>query len=223
MRRLACLAVLAATAVAAALTGLGREELPASAAVQLRPCVPARAHVLAKDAVVRVYEPAATYRGEAPSAIYACLAGHRGHMTLLPPNPQIHAHRSLGAFQLAGAVVGYIATQFGVDSGTTTLVVVDVASRRVLRSLEAGHYVDAGFILAEGVQQFLVSPRGSLAWISYRSEHRAPKEYAVHAAAPEQPPRVLDEGRDIGGSSLALAGGTLSWRHGADERSAPLP
>jgi hypothetical protein len=146
-------------------------------------------------------------------------------MTLLPaPSPgQRGLHRSVGQFRLAGHVAGYIETQFGVDSGTTSLIVVDVSTRHTIRMLPAGTYVDAGIIFREGVTDFLVTPHGSIAWIIARSEHRAAPLLTVHVAARSGPARTLDEGGDIGESSLALAGGTVSWWHAGSERTAPMP
>jgi hypothetical protein len=186
-------------------------------------CPPPGGHLIAHDRSVRVYRSGA----EQPTAmlVAACLVGRSGHMTLLgPPSGCCRGmRRSVAQFKLAGEVLGYVETQFGVDSGTTSLDVVDVASRRVLHSIAAGHYVDAGLIFSEGVSDFLVTARGSVAWIVARSEGRGASTLSVHAAARTGAPAVLDQGSDIGPRSLSLSGGVLSWSRGGTRRSAPMP
>ncbi len=182
-------------------------------------CAPFGARVLAHDGLVRVYRIAS----EGPVA--ACLGGHSGHMTLpTKPAPCCHGLRgSVGSFELAGPIVGYIETRFGVDSGSTKLVLVDVDSRRLLRSIDGGSYVDAGLILSERIASFVLDSRGSLAWIESRSEHREPAQLSVHVAAPHRPPETLEEGPSIDPHSLRLSHGRLSWSHGGVERTVSVP
>jgi hypothetical protein len=45
----------------------------------------------------------------------------------------------------------------------------------------------------------------------------------IYTAATSGPAIVLDEGPDIGSTSLSLSAGTLSWWHAGVERTAPLP
>lgn len=146
-------------------------------------------------------------------------------MTLVPEPSRsgLGPHRSLGELALAGTVVGYIETQFGVDSGTTTLFLVDVRARRLLRSLDAGHYVDAGLISSDAITDFVLTPRGSVAWISERTEHGVLSQRAVHVAAPKGNPVSLDEGTTIDPRSLTLSQGTLAWSDGGAPRTASMP
>lgn len=186
-----------------------------------RGCVPDGARVLARGAALRIYETRSRSAAQ-PRSVLACIAGHSGHMTLLAPT-RLNLHISLGRFELAGRVVAYLATQFGIDSGTTKLVVVDVGARRVLRSIEAGSYVDAGLILREAVIRYLVTSRGSVAWTVAREDHRQPPLESVWAAPREGPAALLDSGPAIDAGSLALSGATLSWTDAGGQRTAPMP
>jgi len=210
-----------AAALAALASGLGAAPAALGASRPAASCAPRGARVLARSAPLRVYETRPRSAGE-PRAVLACLAGHRGHMTLLAAT-RLNLHSSLARFELAGHVVAYLETQRGVDSGTTKLVVVDVGARRVLHAIEAGSYVDAGLIFDETVIRFLVTSRGSLAWTVAREDHRQPAVQSVWAAPREGPPALLDSGRSIDAGSLALAGTTLSWIDGGAQRSAPMP
>jgi hypothetical protein len=182
-------------------------------------CPAAGAKTIARDGSVRVY------RVGPEGPVVACRMGHSGHMTLLAkPAPCCHGLRgSVGSFQLAGPIVGYIETQFGVDSGSSKLILVDVASRRVLRSIDGGSYVDAGLILSERIASFALDSHGSLAWVASRSEHRQPAQLSVHDAAPHRPPATLDEGPSIDPHSLRLSNGRLSWSNAGVTRTVSIP
>jgi hypothetical protein len=176
-------------------------------------CPPRGATTIARDRTVRVYRSGR----ERPAA---CLLGHSGHVTL-PTGGSLHSSDS--SFELAGPIVGYIQTQFGVDSGSSQLIVLDVAKRRLLRSIDGGSYVDAGLILSEGIASFVLDAHGAIAWISTRSEHRQPATLAVHAAARTGAPAKLDEGPGIDPHSLRLSHGILSWSDGGVRHSAAMP
>ena len=177
--------------------------------------------MLARGAALRIYETRPRSAAE-PRAVLACLAGHRGHMTLLAPT-QLNRHTSLARFVLAGRVAAYLETQFGVDAGTTKLVVVDVGARRVLHAIEAGSYVDAGLIFREAVIRFVLTSRGSVAWTVTREERGQAAVSSVWAAPRTGPPALLDSGGAIEAGSLSLSGITLSWTDGGSPRAAPMP
>jgi hypothetical protein len=177
--------------------------------------------VLARGAAIRIYETRSRSAAQ-PRSVLACLSGHSGHMTLLAPT-RLNLHISLGRFELAGHVAAYLATQFGVDSGTTKLVVVDVGARRVLRSIEAGSYVDAGLIFREAVIRYVVTSRGSVAWTVTREDRREAPLESVWAAPREGPAARLDSGPAIDAGSLALSRATLSWTDAGAQRTAPMP
>jgi hypothetical protein len=206
----ACLAALAAAAAARA---------PERASA--RRCFPSGATVLARDRYVWIYRTRARRAGE-PAATMACLAGHTGHITLLAPT-RLNLRSSLGPFELAGRVAAYLETEFGVDSGTTQLVVVDIGARRVLRSTGVGQYVDAGLIRSDRVVRFVVTPRGSVAWSLVQTEHRQQVGVSIYAAPREGAPALLEAGADIDPGSLSLAGRTVRWTRAGTARAVPMP
>jgi hypothetical protein len=135
-------------------------------------------------------------------------------------------HHSVGQFTLAGDFLGYIETQFGVDSGTTTLIVLDVASRRTLHQIAAGHYVDAGFVFSEGITDFVVSNRGAVAWITERGRRGSRgsvEERTVQVVGRTGIATVADTSTTIDPTSLRLSGHTLSWSDAGVRRTAPMP
>jgi hypothetical protein len=182
-------------------------------------CVPHGGRVLARGTAVRVYETVP----KSGRAIAACLVGHSGHMTLLAEPHGGGLHRSLGRFEVAGHMVAFLETQFGVDSGTIALVVADIGARRILRSVQAGSYVDAGILARRSVTRFLLTARGSIAWISEYAQHEHLVEVAVRAAPPHGAPVLLDSGPDIDPNVLRLSGSMLSWSRAGSERTAAMP
>jgi hypothetical protein len=183
-------------------------------------CPPVHAHVIARDHVLRVYSAAGS--GPFATATYACLVSSGARLTLLATPHGFGV--SLGRTALAGYVVAYLVTRFGVDSGSTSLEVADVAARHKLRSLPVGRYVDAGLLGAETVTSLVVDAHGAVAWIS--SSHGpgiSGTVLAVHAASRTGAPRTLDEGSAIDPARLSLSGGVLSWFDGGVGRTAAMP
>ena len=120
-------------------------------------------------------------------------------------------------------MVAYLVTQFGVDTGTSTLVVADVGARRILRSQEAGSYTDAGILFRRSVVKFLVTPHGSLAWTVEQTRRQQLVAVDVYAAARTGAAALLESGTDIDPSSLSLTGSTLSWSRAGALHRAPMP
>jgi hypothetical protein len=144
-------------------------------------------------------------------------------MTLLPKH-SFGLRLSVGQFVLAGNFVGYIETQFGVDSGSSTLIVVDVASRRRIHQIAAGHYVDAGLLFSEGVTDFVVSNRGSLAWITVRRRSSlGEEERTVQVVGLTGTPTIVDSSTTIDPTSLRLSDHTLRWSDEGAQHTAPMP
>jgi hypothetical protein len=211
--------------LAVALAG-GALELAASgtAAASAPRCPPSSAHVLAHGRFVRVYElHAAT---PASTRIEACVIGRGTRMTVLAPVKGSAPHRSLGGFAFAGTKLAYVEDQFGVDSGSLSIVLADVARRRVLRTLAGvGGYTDAGVLGSANVSGLVLASNGAVAWLT--ETHGPPASpaltVAVHAASATGAVSTLDEGPDIEVGSLTLSGGTLSWRRGGVKHTAPMP
>jgi len=145
-------------------------------------------------------------------------------MTLIAPSRPGRFH-GLGLVALAGHIVAYEASTHGVDTGQSNLVVADVATRRVLRELDGvGGFVDACVISCTSTTDLLVSREGAVAWITEtRSWSRHSSTLAIHAAGTTGPPVALDEGPDIGATSLRLSGHILHWWRAGVERTAHLP
>jgi hypothetical protein len=196
---------------------------PAVAAGATR-CPPASARVIAHGGAVRVYTLGA--RTPASTRIEACLTGRGTRMTLLAPVKGSPLHRSLGGFAFAGTKLAYVQDEFGVDSGSLSIVVVDIARRRVLRTLRGvGGYVDAGIGGSSNVADVVLTAKGSVAWITEtHGPHGTPRlTVAVHAATATGAIRTLDEGSDIEAGSLTLSAGMVAWSRAGVERRAPLP
>ena len=143
-------------------------------------------------------------------------------MTLIAPRSRPPGV-SLGAVAIAGSLVAYVETTFGVDSGSSRIVVVDVSTHRVLRSLPAGSYVDAGIIRRERIRALAVAADGAIGWILESGGAHQTKKRHVYDAPRRGPVSLLDEGTDIGPESLQISGRTLSWQHAGTRRSAQLP
>jgi hypothetical protein len=205
----------AALAVALALTAAG------SAAGRSADCPPSHGRLIAHDRRVRVYATGNLFA----TRVYACLVGRGSRrLALLAPAHAGTLPAALGSTALAGTVVALLVTESGIDSGTTTLRVFDVASRRLLRSQPVGDYVDAGIVAAETVTTLVVDEHGAVAWIASRhGPFGSGTVLAVHAASRSGRVVTLDEGGDIAPASLRLAHGILSWSHGGAGRSAPMP
>jgi hypothetical protein len=161
--------------------------------------------------------------------VTACIVGRRVGMTLVPaPPPHARRRASAGSIEtivLAGPVVAYVVHRLtGIDTGSSELIVADVATRRILRSAPVGYSVDAGFGGHEALTALVAASDGAVAWIS---ERRSPQPggltVSVHSAPPRGAAVVLDEGPAIDTASLELSGGALVWSDAGVSRTAPMP
>jgi hypothetical protein len=152
-------------------------------------------------------------------------------MTLLAARP-LHIRSvselpgSLEKLALAGPIVAYLVEKrTGVDTSSSSLIVANIATRRILRSVSVGYSVDAGFVAGENVTSLVVTSRGSVAWIEerHRGLLRSSLTMSVYAAPPTGSPILLDEGPSIAAESLTLSRDTIGWVDGTVRRSAPMP
>ncbi len=177
-------------------------------------CPPHASHVLARDAEVVVYDGGLLAR-----SVEACTAKTRVTLARASgPGPF-----SVGRVALSGAWVAFAAGTFGVDSGCTSVYAVEVApSVRRRPPRVAGCTVDAGFISSARVDDLLVSPHGSVAWV-LASRHRGSsgETFAVVTAEGDGPARTLESAGAQPGS-LRLTHGRLRWRDAHGARSARL-
>ncbi len=211
-----------ALAVAVATFALATCGVAGASGSRHRPCPPRGARPIAHDRLVTVYSTGVGLDKQ----VEACLRAGGRRMTLLakPTRPGGPLGLRLRVEALSGSIVACLISSFGVDSGSTGLLIADVASRRVLREASAGRYVDAGILGSESVSKLVLGREGAVGWIMARRERGASATtYIVRGAGRTGPASTLDEGPDIGATSLSLTGHTLTWWHGGIEKSAALP
>jgi len=214
-----------ACAVSAVLAGAG-----AAPGDALRPpCPPRGQAAIVEDGELVIYRPK-TGPGTPDTPVVACLRGSATRMTLVTAPTSFHRPKpphsgNLGMIATASPVVAYVVHQLtGVDTAASRLVVVDVATRTVLREAPAGYSIDAGFAGYEGISALDVTSRGEVAWIEERDGRRHSERSAAVIAAPRTGPAVvLDEGPGVAPRSLYLSGSTVHWVDGEETRGAPLP
>jgi hypothetical protein len=182
-------------------------------------CHPAGAKTIAKDRDVRVYSVAG--KPSTRESTYACLLATGATMVL---NNKPRQRRDwVGHIVLTRSIVAYTESSFGVDSGCTSIVVVDVVRRHaVLTVPSVACSIDAGIIAFGEVTDLVVSPRGSVAWIVHRG-NRKESTFQVHDALTSGASALLDEALTIVQGSLRLSHGTVSWENAGRRKSAPLP
>ena len=182
---------------------------PAAAAPS---CPPAGAHVLAASRRARVYALG--------GSVYGC-AAPAGRSYRLGAASRSPGQARVGPVAVAGTVAAYALTSFGIDIGASVIAVRDLASGRLLHQSVAIHRaLPQAYQLVSAI---VVKPDGAVAWISQIESviRRAAGGLAVlrldaHGAA------LLDASSRIRPRSLRLHGSTLTWRDGAQLRSATL-
>jgi hypothetical protein len=154
--------------------------------------------------------------------ISACVF-RSGQTTTFTRPPHVGLHQGLSDFTLSGPILAYTETQFGVDSGCTSIYVTDLATKLGLLSVPAGCFVDAGFIRLAEVTSLVVNEHGDVAWI-IATGRRSAQSYEVRTGV-----RFIDENKLVEASaaiapgSLRLApGGQISWLDAGRSMFAPL-
>jgi hypothetical protein len=208
----ACLALLALALAAS------------SGAATRRPpsCHPRRAHAVVQDGKVRVYSVKVTKPIER-EVTYACLLRTGKRLPLTEPNDG-QFPGSVGHVTLAGPIAGFTYSTHGIDTGTTDIVLVDVAGRRTLLKLPGvGSFIDACVIRFSEVEDLVVSELGSVAWIARMGSGCQTKTFQVHSALVGGVPTLLEEALEIAPDSLSLLNHRLTWENAHQPRSAYLP
>ncbi len=205
-------AITASIACAGAVAGPGRHPN----------CLPPHARTIAKDRDVRVYSLA----GKTPTrgGTYACLL-RRGTTVALAKPGRYHPF-AVDHITLAGAIIAYTYSTYGVDTGSTGIATVDVASGHTLLTVPgAGGFVDACFIGFREVTDLVVTYRGSVAWIVRKGAECKTTTFEVYSAQVSGTitPALLEEGPAIAPGSLRLSHQTVSWENAGQRRSAHLP
>jgi hypothetical protein len=216
-RQITCAMVIAATLAAGAMAA----RTGATAAPAHRPtCDPHGAHVLAQNREVRVY----SRKAERPAdGIYACLRRNGRTVTIARPGRRALRGFAVAHITLAGTMVAYTSSTHGVDTGSTSIEVLDVADGRiVLRVPQAAGFVDACVIQFRRITDLLVTARASIAWISEKGSHCKTTTLQVYSAQVSGMPVLLDEGPTIASESLRLHDRAVSWEDGGRVGSAAL-
>ena len=193
----------------------------ASGSGQRSGCRPPHAHTVAKDRDVRVYS--LTGKTTTRGGTYACLLRRRGTIVTLT-KPGRRRPASIDHITLAGVIIAYTDSTHGVDTGSTDIVVIDVASGRTLLTVPgAGSFIDACFIGFHEVTDLVVSYRGSVAWLVRKGARCKTTTFEVYSAQASGAPTLLEEGPAIVPGSLRLSDRTVSWENAGQRKSARLP
>lgn len=194
----------------------------AGAAPVHRPTCDSRgARVLAQNREVRVYSRKAKRASE---GIYACLRRTGRTITIARPGRRALRGFDVEHITLAGAMVAYTSSTHGVDTGSTSIEVLDVADRHVvLRVPQAAGFVDACVIQFRRITDLLVTARGSIAWILEKGSRCKTTTLQLYSAQVSGTPVLLDEGPTIASESLRLHDLTVSWEDSGRVVSARLP
>ena len=124
---------------------------------------------------------------------------------------------------LAGAIVAYTDSTHGVDTGSTEIVVRNIASGRTLLIVPgAGSFIDACVIRFQEVTDLVVTRRGSIAWLVRKGAGCKTTAFAVYSAQASGAPALLEEGPAIVPGSLRLSHGAVSWENAGQRKSARL-
>ncbi len=182
-------------------------------------CAPAHSETVARDRDVRVYLLASRAPGH--DGTYACLL-HSGS-TIALAKPRRYRPDSIGHVVLAGTIVAYTDSTHGVDTGSTGIVVVNVAARRTLLTIPGvGGFIDACVISFRDVTDLVVTDRGSVAWIVRKGANCRTTTFEVQSAHASGAQSLLEEGQAIVPGSLRVSGQTASWESGGQRRAASL-
>ncbi|MDQ6776084.1 MAG: hypothetical protein M3071_07670 [Actinomycetota bacterium] len=186
---------------------------PPSAAARAS-CLPQGALTLAADRTAQVF----SWHG----SVYGCLDATGARQKLggaavcnLPPG-------HVAPVRLVGAIVAYGLEHCGVDTGSSTLVVRNLASARRPENLTAGtlRLGPETFVL---VQSLVLRGDGAVGWIAVDESlvRTRRSTYEVHRFTGAKS-SLLDSGTGIDPSSLRLVGSRMTWRDGTKARSASL-
>jgi hypothetical protein len=202
-RTSAVMLVLAACATAAS----------ASAAGQSR-CRPPGAHTLAADRTARVFSWHRT--------VYGCIKATGKRRNLGGAGFCNLPAGRVAPVRLAGDLVAYGVETCGVDTGSSTVVVRNLATGRRLADLPA-FMLSLGAESFVSVQALVLRHDGAVGWIAGGQSivSHGPPSYEVHRFEGGTS-SLLESGTAISPSSLRLAGSRMTWRDGGVTHSATL-
>jgi len=188
-------------------TRTGATPPPARAA-----CGPAAARTLAANGLARVYEDG--------GAVYGCARGAGRSYRLGSAERSLREGRA-APVALAGVLAAYGLASFGVDTGSSLVVVRRLSDGRRLKTL-AALTRSAGPESFTTVSSVVVRTDGAVAWIATaRSIISHGTEIEVHRSDSRGRALLAASSRVVPGS-LRLRGSLLSWREGGTTRTTRL-
>ena len=176
-------------------------------------CPPSGTVTIASSPSARVYRV-----GEEPfGGVFGCVIGGTASYELAPGG-QTHATPVV----LVGQLAAYGLSSFGVDTGTTSVVVRRLSDGAQLLDVPA---VAKPYPLVEAVQGvtgLVLAPDGAVAWIG--QEHSLGTGQTVTEVVKDDASgeTVLDSGAGIDTSSLQLSGSTVTWLDAGVTKTATL-
>ncbi|HWF26469.1 MAG TPA: hypothetical protein VG275_13520 [Solirubrobacteraceae bacterium] len=183
------------------------------ASVQAR-CLPRGARSLAADRTARVYSW--------HSAVYGCVDATGQLRKLGGAGVCNRLDGAVAPVALAAATVAYGLERCGVDTGSSTVVVLNLITGIHRADLPAAT-LPTGPESHSSVTSLVLRRDGAAAWIARSASLvRRRTTYEVHRFAGGKS-SLLDSGGSIAPGSLRLAGSLMTWRHGMATRSARLP
>jgi hypothetical protein len=196
-------------------------------------CPKSPARVVAADTQAHVYLGRQTYFSDESHRPLGTIAIYRGcqlggaRSFLLGPAPSSCGSSgcptSLEHLTLTGTVTAFQRSTTSESSeggsGEWLVIVRDLRTGRVLRSVPTGTSTDPKVVGVGPTTSIVLKKDGAVAWIVDTS--REQNRYEVHAAD-RSGARLLASGSDIDPSSLALGGSTLYWTQGGKASSAAL-
>ena len=198
--------------IAACGSAAGASSTGSTSASSIARCGPTAATTLGASPQARVYALG--------KSVYACAPGHGAPYRIGGSGP-CNGSTHIGPVAVAGTIAAYGATQCGVDTGSATIVVRDVASRHQLAVL-ASYSGPAHVESYQWIGSVVANRSGAAAWIVRESSivaHSATIEVVRRAGSSTQ---VVASGSKISPSSLQLHGSTISWTNAGVRHTAPL-
>jgi hypothetical protein len=209
--RVICASLLAASAILAlaACAWAGTPSGGGSA-----PCRPAGARTLAADRTARVLSM--------HHSVYGCVDATGKLLNLGGASICNLPAGRVAPVSLAGDVVAYGLEKCGVDTGSSTVVVRNLATGRRLADLPAfAHPLGPESFVS--VAALVLRRDGAVGWIAGGQSivTHGPASYEVHRFESGKS-SLLDSGTAIAPSSLRRAGSRMTWRDGGVTHSAAL-
>ena len=190
---------------------------PASNAARL--CRPSGAKVVAAGthgAVYKVGRTRATIR-------YVACYGRRTKRLSLGGDDCFNADAP-SQFVIAGRQLAYVNTTCDTISGSDTVMVVDLRTRKRRYHAPATATPAASADVYAGVEALVIARGGEVAWVAtYQVPGGPPRTYEVRRSTPVRGESLLlDTGTDVPPDSLAVSPNLVYWTRGSAPRSAPL-